>query len=1051
MLPRYRLCRWKGYRDRVLKPPAPPEDAPPLLLEHFMSWNVNGIKTKLPMLKQLLQENNVSVAGVQEHLRTVCQYAPGVKNYNIFERPSEKGFRGHCLYIHTSLAAHEIQSTCKHIIYVKIFGLFGDKPWHIFSVYMPSGNLRRKDRTEVWSHFKALLLPLQKDGESLITLMGDFNQDQDTVSRILDRGNIRCLHLKLTSDPSSNSTRRVHEEEGQYIDHFINSPAALKCASTAKVDNISTDLSDHWPIFLNHNTISKDTTRTQQDDINTEEDLTNAASKWVEILNATGEELGLLSVPKEQQTQHFDRATKAAITRSRKNPQGPQKGCTQTGLSCHEQASKDPCSQGKSESNQDNAPCFNMDKVLVTSPGDILRARAAYSEQLAADPTGISQDPSRWTHIKPSTGPFEPLHISRVPTKNIDDDDPPEGAEDRTPPPPPSGLDADAFLMAIRQMKRNAAPGKSGVLAVHLKKFLEVECQLQITKDWENAPQNAFGDKSYPKQLDYSHVALDRWSLPSDLMTPPLIHLLNIMRGCIKLKTQPALWNEEVLITLPKPGQDPRLLENTRGITLSCTEGKFLLTILARDVSSKLESEGFFTDAQAGFRCGQEAMAHVITLNEISKRRRNSGMDTYVIYIDFKKAFDRVPHEGLWAKLLQIGIHPDLVQIIRKGYDNSTIQCRLGEDLSQTFTQKIGTRQGCPLSPLLFIIFVNDILEKVTKGITVPGLTKPAKGLLFADNTLIFADSPSEAQAICDKLDAYCADWHFALGHKKCGVVRYGCEPTADVESEDITYILKEGTIQTVPTYKYLGCLIPNTVLPEDPYPVETEHAKLLAKKAENTMHMSLPILYDKDLHPLTKARVIQSYIMAVGSYGAEWIAMCQKRTRTIQVVLDKASKICFGLKEANKTVNTLLLSLELGVTPLSIHCTLQRIRLWNKGPKLGTLLKDLIKFPHPGKEGTWASNTLTNIKKLTNQESTLKEDDEEGDPLATHHTLTWIASMRKNRLDLHPKHPSPIGTNERVSPEQKEQLAQLETFHVTLLEKEVRREAKKKPIGGKI
>ncbi|KNE99537.1 hypothetical protein PSTG_07251 [Puccinia striiformis f. sp. tritici PST-78] len=264
------------------------------------------------MLKQLLQENNVSVAGVQEHLRTVCQYAPGVKNYNIFERPSEKGFRGHCLYIHTSLAAHEIQSTCKHIIYVKIFGLFGDKPWHIFSVYMPSGNLRRKDRTEVWSHFKALLLPLQKDGESLITLMGDFNQDQDTVSRILDRGNIRCLHLKLTSDPSSNSTRRVHEEEGQYIDHFINSPAALKCASTAKVDNISADLSDHWPIFLNHNTISKDTTRTNKvwnrkliaghgmelalsdrwsclstDDINTEEDLTNAASKWVEILNAT--------------------------------------------------------------------------------------------------------------------------------------------------------------------------------------------------------------------------------------------------------------------------------------------------------------------------------------------------------------------------------------------------------------------------------------------------------------------------------------------------------------------------------------------------------------------------------------------------------------------------------------------------------------------------------------------------------------------------------------------------------------------------------------------
>ncbi|KAI7957914.1 hypothetical protein MJO29_006131, partial [Puccinia striiformis f. sp. tritici] len=91
-------------------------------------------------------------------------------------------------------------------------------------------------------------------------------------------------------------------------------------------------------------------------------------------------------------------------------------------------------------------------------------------------------------------------------------------------------------------------------------------------------------------------------------------------------------------------------------------------------------------------------------------------------------------------------------------------------------------------------------------------------------------------------------------------------------------------------------------------------------------------------------------------------------------------------------------------------------------------------------------SETLSSFLtlKLTNQESNLNENDEEGDPLTTHHTLTWIASMRKNCIDLHPKHPSPIGTSEQVSPEQKEQLAQLETFHVTPLEKEVPQEAKK-------
>ncbi|KNZ48232.1 hypothetical protein VP01_5811g1 [Puccinia sorghi] len=71
-------------------------------------------------------------------------------------------------------------------------------------------------------------------------------------------------------------------------------------------------------------------------------------------------------------------------------------------------------------------------------------------------------------------------------------------------------LDARSFLMAIWQIQRNAAPGKSGVLAIHLKKLLEVECQLQISKDWEGGPSKKYGENLYKTPLDYSVVALDR-------------------------------------------------------------------------------------------------------------------------------------------------------------------------------------------------------------------------------------------------------------------------------------------------------------------------------------------------------------------------------------------------------------------------------------------------------------------------------------------------------------------------------------------------------------
>lgn len=85
------------------------------------------------------------------------------------------------------------------------------------------------------------------------------------------------------------------------------------------------------------------------------------------------------------------------------------------------------------------------------------------------------------------------------------------------------------------------------------------------------------------------------------------------------MKTQPKIWNEEILINLPKPGQDQRRLNDTRGITISCNKGKLLLNILATKNLKKLEEEKLFLKTQAGFRKGQEAVAHVVSLSEILK------------------------------------------------------------------------------------------------------------------------------------------------------------------------------------------------------------------------------------------------------------------------------------------------------------------------------------------------------------------------------------------------------------------------------------------------
>ncbi|KNZ46813.1 hypothetical protein VP01_6931g2 [Puccinia sorghi] len=172
--------------------------------------------------------------------------------------------------------------------------------------------------------------------------------------------------------------------------------------------------------------------------------------------------------------------------------------------------------QGKLHGNMDNSPCFNEQEILVTSAEDILKGRAEYSAKLASDPTGISTDPTKWTHLRPKEAKRKQPSDSDL-FNSIDEEDSVVSDIDEE-----VTLTTPEFLMAIRQIQRNAAPGKSGVLAMHLKKFLEIECQLQISQDWEGAPR--YGKTPFAMPLDYSTVALDCCSLPQTILVLPLKH-----------------------------------------------------------------------------------------------------------------------------------------------------------------------------------------------------------------------------------------------------------------------------------------------------------------------------------------------------------------------------------------------------------------------------------------------------------------------------------------------------------------------------------------------
>ena len=124
-------------------------------------------------------------------------------------------------------------------------------------------------------------------------------------------------------------------------------------------------------------------------------------------------------------------------------------------------------------------------------------------------------------------------------------------------------------------------------------------------------------------------------------------------------------------------------------------------------------------------------MDNVYTLNEIVQGRLREDKKTYALFLDNQKAYDSVWRDGLWYKLWDMGVKGRMCHVIKKMYESSKSVVLLEGEKSI----EQGVANGCSLSPILFLVFVNDLLKEVEQiglGIQLSS-GKTVGGMLFAD------------------------------------------------------------------------------------------------------------------------------------------------------------------------------------------------------------------------------------------------------------------------------------------------------------------------------
>ena len=279
--------------------------------------------------------------------------------------------------------------------------------------------------------------------------------------------------------------------------------------------------------------------------------------------------------------------------------------------------------------------------------------------------------------------------------------------------------------------------------------------------------------------------------------------LFRIIRYCFDDGRVPNDWTKGIINPIFKGGEPSDPL-NYRPITLLFVPCKIYTDILNRRLKQWLENNNILYDGQNGFRKGRSCLDHIYTLYTVINNRKLENKDTFVCFVDAKKAFDTVNRDCLWYKLMCIGIKGKFLSAVESLYNNLSCTVRVNNFEMDWFNVTQGVKQGCVISSTLFSIYVNDLaveLDSLNCGVSLQEALNISV-LLYADDIAILSETEAGMQTMLNKLDNWCRKWCITVNETKTKVLHF--RPKTKTATN---YVFKCGNqkIDVDSSYKYLG------------------------------------------------------------------------------------------------------------------------------------------------------------------------------------------------------------------------------------------------------
>ena len=375
-----------------------------------------------------------------------------------------------------------------------------------------------------------------------------------------------------------------------------------------------------------------------------------------------------------------------------------------------------------------------------------------------------------------------------------------------------------------------------------------------------------------------------------DDLTEPLTI---IFQNSYKTGIVPNQWKIAKITALFKKG-NRSYVGNYRPVSLTSVIGKCMEQLIKEHVMKHMLTNNLISSKQYGFIPGRSTSLQLLKVLDEWTALIDEGISIDCIYMDFQKAFDKVPHNRLMAKLAAYKIEKKTLNWIKHFLNDRTQQVTIQGENSDFRDVTSGVPQGSILGPLLFVIYINDLAKTTNSSV-----------FLYADDTKIFRPIKTEKdkeilREDLHKLQAWSDKWLLKFHPDKCKHLEIGQKNNQSQYKLNINS--KDHILEKVTEEKDIGVLIDTKLSFEN-------HISQKIKKANSIFSLirrSFSDLNIKNFNPLFNS-LVRSQLEYASSV---WSPFKKKHIENIENVQRRATKQVPSLK--NKTYEERLQTLQL-------------------------------------------------------------------------------------------------------------------------------------------